>query len=348
MNQRDSDIVMAQRNPLYGLSILLIIFCHYGILKFGYVGVDIFVFLSGYSLARGYYEKELHVAPFYSRRFMRVYPTYWVVLIPYLFLYLGHVDRLDFSYILLNMAAYSNSFLFDKPNLVPGSWYLSLLLTLYVAYPVLHRLFKDSRNRFLVFMVLSLVVLLSQYLFIKRSMLMITLRIPLFLFGMYLSMLVTERDALIYKIKESRWLLPVVSTFLFLLLLFSMQYFSEDVKWHSGLLWWPSVILAPFCIYPIAKLLSVIAPKYLSILTVSGFCSLEMYLLHEPVKHIIEVIVDKADVIRHQYLLAVLLSLPATLLLSYIVRTSFVWFFGRQLLLARGTLRRPPWWPTER
>ena len=76
------------RTPLMGLATIWVSLFHFrcvmGVSPFGlfdamgYGGVDIFLFLSGFGLYVGY---KNDIKYFYKRRFLRIYPTYILVIL---------------------------------------------------------------------------------------------------------------------------------------------------------------------------------------------------------------------------------------------------------------------------
>lgn len=64
-----------------GVAILMIMFYHTGIAFFGDIGVELFFLLSGVGLAYSL-SKNGNVWHFYRKRFLRIIPTYLVVVIP--------------------------------------------------------------------------------------------------------------------------------------------------------------------------------------------------------------------------------------------------------------------------
>lgn len=75
-------LISKYRSALMGVAILLIIIHHLAekntILRIGYVGVDIFLFVSGLGLVFAW-KKLPDIKVFYKRRFLRVYPTWLLI-----------------------------------------------------------------------------------------------------------------------------------------------------------------------------------------------------------------------------------------------------------------------------
>lgn len=157
----DCSLLSKHRNALYGLSILWVLGIHtvelgshfhldwtFGlaalrpilfVVKWGNVGVDIFLFLSGISL---YFSmaKNDDVYRFIKRRFARVVPAVLVI------------DTWWWAYDLLvnhSSPALAVSRFTLTSLWVSGEqtiWFVSLLLVLYVAYPYVRRFLEAARN----------------------------------------------------------------------------------------------------------------------------------------------------------------------------------------------------------
>lgn len=133
---------------LKGFAILAIVFAHIGyylvtdhcflfpLSILAGVGVDLFLFLSGYGLTHSMIHKQPTVWQFYLRRVTRVFVPFWIVLGLLLL-----IDRLFLgrSYP-LNTILQSLIGFFPKANLYESLnapfWYLTLLIFYYLLYPL--------------------------------------------------------------------------------------------------------------------------------------------------------------------------------------------------------------------
>ena len=67
-----------------------------GFFQIGYTGVDFFFVLSGFIITYIHYhdiENRSNLALFFKKRFIRIYPIYWVISIAYLILYISVKDK---------------------------------------------------------------------------------------------------------------------------------------------------------------------------------------------------------------------------------------------------------------
>ena len=118
--------------------------------RFGYLGVDIFLFLSGLGLAVSLCRRErdaearrLHgYFMFLKARLFRVFPAYWLMILPYsLFLFLR--GRIPLSTLLWNCTG------LHYWVQAPGgfNWYISALLAFYLLAPCWHRVLRRCGHR---------------------------------------------------------------------------------------------------------------------------------------------------------------------------------------------------------
>jgi peptidoglycan/LPS O-acetylase OafA/YrhL len=134
---------------LKGFAILAIILSHVGYFlssdhRFLYplsilagVGVNLFLFLSGYGLTFAALRKKISTLEFYKRRLIKLFIPFWMVLavfllLDFLFLKIGY----SWSYIFRSFAGFFPSADLIKDINSPF-WYFSLILFYYLIFPVL-------------------------------------------------------------------------------------------------------------------------------------------------------------------------------------------------------------------
>lgn len=184
---------------------------------FGDHGVQLFLIISGFGLTWGLLQKGagpvLPLRSFYLRRFERIYPPYWM----------AHVIFFGLAFVLLTLEVRHTSLSFYVSltgfRLTPASfyaispswWYITLIVQLYLVYPLLWWLLKRlGANRFLI--VCAVVAfgiraaglwLLSDSVYLdmwSRGAIFIT-RLPEFVFGMALAVWLRDHHASV-----DRWL----------------------------------------------------------------------------------------------------------------------------------------------
>lgn len=152
LNANLSDL-STYRTQLMGMATLMIIICHAiayhvllpislaSLLRWGNLGVDIFLFLSGigayYSLNNYELNKKDGFTSYYKKRFYRVLTPYFVVYIPYclIFILLGKYSLSD-SLLCLSTLEY---WLFHR-----GAWFVSMILILYLIAPFLYKALSNK------------------------------------------------------------------------------------------------------------------------------------------------------------------------------------------------------------
>lgn len=130
---------------LSGIAIIMVILTHTGINIFypGFMGVDIFFFLSGFYLCNSY--KKHSLAEFYNRRFKRIIP---------MFLFLAIAMSIKFYYTNEKITIWdfignitTVSYYIPSSNFV--DWYLSSLFAFYLLYPLFYKLMSNKWNLYI-------------------------------------------------------------------------------------------------------------------------------------------------------------------------------------------------------
>lgn len=172
-----------------GCAILFVLLYHFfgctrnilGDLNIGYVGVDIFLFLSGYGLTKSFQKNKCHV--FYERRLKRLYPLYVVLVV--VFTFLKKDDSI--SHIIYNLSTLS-FFVNNGDSRV--DWYLQSLFILCLSFPVFYKLAMRRWSFFACFIIISLCLFKFKNFLIEHWWYACLLgRIPIFILGIqfYLS-----------------------------------------------------------------------------------------------------------------------------------------------------------------
>jgi len=109
----------------------------------GEVGVDVFLIVSGFMLARG--AQDLSWAQFVQRRLLRIYPAYWLALGVFLFLSMHYygVHRSSANLVLhvLGLHGFAREAYFSDIN--DSFWFISLIVMLYGVFLAIRRRLAD-------------------------------------------------------------------------------------------------------------------------------------------------------------------------------------------------------------
>lgn len=134
----------------YGIAILLVIFYHalcfghsflaFKVFKYGYIGVDIFLFFSGYGLCYSYEKSKL--INFYKKRVFRIIPLF-VIYASFKSVILSTIGKetlsvWDWFCNLTTLSYYQIGGVFID-------WYLCALLLLYIIFPIFRDFAKRTR-----------------------------------------------------------------------------------------------------------------------------------------------------------------------------------------------------------
>ena len=145
----------------------------------GNAGVDVFLFLSGYGL---YHSLAGHpgIRQFYSRRFLKILPPVLIVTILY-YGWTGTAGIREYTALNLHYALYHGSY--DMGQF----WYFSLLIVLYLLYPLIHRVvrrmdWKGALGLIVFFVAAALAIRMIDSTYFGKIEIALT-RVPVFIAG---------------------------------------------------------------------------------------------------------------------------------------------------------------------
>lgn len=166
----------------------------------GYIGVDVFLFLSGISMRyamKKYDNLNLHnIWNFYKRRVWKILKVYIVFCIPFLIvrdLIVGH----NFSKFVKQLCFFDDH--------VSSFWYLSAIIICYLIYPFIEKFLRDEKKN----IIIAVLVLYISSLFIMEKYVpeffgayeVLLTRIPIFVIGSLCSSKVYENE----KVTIGEW-----------------------------------------------------------------------------------------------------------------------------------------------
>jgi len=116
----------------------------------GYVGIGMFVFLSGYVTDLHYRNLSTRdeIVRFWKKRAVRVYPLYWVVLPLYLFIYRNQYS-LNGPEMLIHFAGAQMLMAPRFTTTIVTIWFVGMILLYYLIYPFLLKLSRGESRYFL-------------------------------------------------------------------------------------------------------------------------------------------------------------------------------------------------------
>jgi len=267
------------RQPLMGLSMLAIMLFHQWFFKsnpfpfnvfhnFGHWGVDIFLFLSGMGLTRSLQSNS--ISTFYKRRFFRIVPSCLIFGITkyILFILLG-------ASIIVRQALNIGIISIASMDL----WFIDAIIILYIISPFIYKFLREIP-------ILTAICILFVYFICSYwgpveapdritplGIISLTIkRLPVFSLGMYISISKKWNRSLMY-ISTSFLLLAIIMTI--------VKKMDFEIPYHYVI---HSLILAigtPAMILISIQLIRSLHPGIIKFLSIIGYYSLELYLVHE-------------------------------------------------------------------
>ena len=327
------------RTELMGFSILWIMLSHSNIyfpgfvspfniiIIIGYAGVDIFFLLSGIGLAFSLSKNDL-IGEFLSKRIIRVIPTFWVCLIIYtvkdlVFCQIDLTNRL-FSFIGMDFLLFGNL----------QYWFIPSIFICYLLAPGYFSLSKKHPRWLILLLPVLLAVFLSLLLIGTplSHLLILTVRIPIFLFGLYVGLLLVEnRNISILNNLYVNGVVLLLSTFILIMIFINTD---DSFRWYTGLWWYPTILMA----FPLCVLLAFFfnKPYRLSAMASNffkpfGACSLELYLIHgvffDGLAEVVPITEWGWNVLRiPEFLVCTLFSFVCSILLNRYISKIKAWF----------------------
>lgn len=156
-------------------------------ISYGTIGILLFVFTSGISLALNYpFLKKEDLKDFYKGRFLRIYPAYWMAIFFAISIKPVLLNQ-SFSFFdtfkLMSGMEALPSFSLDSLKINNNFWFISLIIQLYLLYPlILYAINKKPQITIFSLMIISSLscYLVADYLFLPNNWLVFSF---LFFFG---------------------------------------------------------------------------------------------------------------------------------------------------------------------
>ena len=270
-------LISKYKTELMGFAIFWVVLFHSGITvpylkeftSLGYGGVDIFFFLSGYGLFFSSVKNE-SVLGFYKKRFIRVFPTYMIVV----FIVMLGMGIFTWKTYLLNVSTvgyWINKSYFE--------WYVPALFAFYLCFPLIIKGFKHSPyvTILISFFVTAFLVSLKMHFHLHGMLSPFFIRIPIFMIGVLFGKYTYEKKQPVWINSISLYIIALLS----LAGLIFVQTCHSEWLWYYGLYWYPFFGITPgLCLFVIFILEKINAAFLFKVLAFLGSLSLEIYLLH--------------------------------------------------------------------
>lgn len=162
---------------LRGIAALLVVFFHatsnakvilnknfcFNFFSFGNAGVDIFFVLSGFIITYTSYnaiKKQVNFLPFLRRRFVRIFPTYWIIISLFLLVQIIFPAYYKTHYHFTALNFFSTYFLLPGHTMINGvSWTLSFEIFFYLLFSFAF-LISNKKVLFFLAVIFSLIIIL--------------------------------------------------------------------------------------------------------------------------------------------------------------------------------------------
>lgn len=305
------------RTPLMGFAMIWVMLFHLPIScsylnpikHLGYLGVDIFLFLSSYGLYYGFKKDNQCIKKFYKKRILRILPSYYFILV--LVFCTNSILASKCELKTLFQEATFLGFFFPQLHLPVFLWYI-----LYFIFPIIYqRLYLFKKNSCLLGIVLFVFcinyIMSTYYLknnLINNNFLLIFIpRIIPFVCGIVWAN--TEK----YKFNKTNILISFLIGIICLLSIYLSKKFLPDYYRLPFMLeYMPFIFALPFCIFSCAILFEYSPIFIQKIISYAGKYSLELYLIHES-------LYTYTFKIAHYYQLNSYYIFPFTLLICFIL-----------------------------
>lgn len=254
------------------------------ITRSGYLGVDIFLFLSAYGLYYGFQKDKKNINIFYKKRILRILPSYYFVL-GITFLLKSYINQ-DFNIISLLQQISMLGFLFPSLQWDYFLWYIPGTLLLYLLFPIFfHKLkyIKDPKYfTSITIFIFILNYLLTEHIFYnnyeKFSILLLIPRILPFLLGLIWANIENQYINKILNHQKSIIILFICAFTIILIAKMELSYYHLRLYMLEST---PFILALPGLFYIFISVYNRLNYKIQHIFTFMGTYSLELYLLHE-------------------------------------------------------------------
>ena len=280
--------ISSNRTYLMGIAMLIVLVYHLfcwvynpiGRFNIGFVGVDIFLFLSGFGLRESFERNSIR--KFYYNRIVRILPIYIVAVT---LTYLIFTTRWSFTSFINNLLTIG---IYTEGGINRYDWYLESLFTLYFTFPLFFYTRKTKYYGLAIFFIA--ILLLLHYIKIEWWHQCLISRIPIFFYG------------IIFK---------DISSYLFKLICIIGGVFYIPIASYS------SMFLASTTLVPLIIMLSLKTKKYLGeginrFINYLGEYSLEIYIANVAVSWTLK---THTYSIGMKLLLSIIIQIITTLIL---------------------------------
>ncbi|THB63082.1 MAG: hypothetical protein D6B27_12840 [Gammaproteobacteria bacterium] len=318
---------------IMGISMLWIMFFHAQVLivgpllvvkAIGYIGADIFFLISGIGSIFSY-SKSNSSSVFFGSRLRRLIPTFWICLLLFSIsdAYLGSFNTTKFL-----LAFGGLDFLFCGDI---KTWFIPAILVCYSVF-LIHIKLADKIGNHKSLLGIAVIAILFSVSIINSSLshlLIMTIRIPIFLLGVYIgNLILNNKDSEILNSVCMNIIVLIISM-LALVVVFSFYSKGQAFYFATGIYWYPMILMVYPVTYFMGKLIAVFDKIniFRAAARLLGKHSLELYLIHTMIymyADTLPFVQMEMNISRFpEYLIYGLITLLISIMLQKIVKTFF-------------------------
>ena len=289
------DLISKYRQTLMGFAILLIMFCHMdvaqghngmevttlsGILHIFTVGVDIFMFLSGFGLYYSFKKNTISYLAFEKKRLLRILPIYLIIGGATYAIYDLFIHQFGMIKFLSDI-----TFISWIKGESTKYWYILAIIAFYLVFPVLFCFIDSGKHRLLKTIAFSLswwVIeeLLSAHIGAVGNFRIALARLPIFVIGLYCGSLSFEKK----QLKKSFLIAMLIFGYLMFLVMRTtwMKPIAEYFYYPGRAALAVSIIITVISLFEFSeKYITNVSHIFNIVLGWFGGLTLELYLLHQ-------------------------------------------------------------------
>ncbi len=277
---------------------------------FGWTGVTLFFIISGFLIHLGYLRNQdsFSIRTFYSKRFWRIFPAYWLALFFFCFctggFWLYFFYRTGFENFVLHVFALHNLLPATFYTINPSYWSIAVEVQLYLIYPVL--LYVRKRigigKTFILILLLSLTTLMLEIIFDNKNVFGYRYSVIEFWFEWAAGAYMAEAYFNDKRILKNAGLLI---SLLLLLLLIPGKYF---VYTNYFLIYIATLSWVIFIDWLLGNKKIKMESRFSKLIINIGLCSYSIYLIHQP---FLFDMVNFFNIISNKHLTRILNIVPA-------------------------------------
>jgi len=272
----------------YSISKYIILFFYNDNWFIGKTGVSLFLIISGAALMYTY-DGNFHLIDYFKKRFMSIYPMFWIAYIA-TFLYYFYVNKsyvftipkIRFLLTIIGIDGYTS---WKISNFyILGEWFLGFIIILYLCFPILIKAINKFPKALLIVTIIAYVITLQTYNSEMKIDLNLFARLTEFLFGMYFIKYIKKvkfpmfivsfiASIILFFIKidlQQMYLTTISGIFLFIVFV----YIAQNIKSNRFKNPWETISKYSYAIFLIQHVVIIqVLSKFTTLSRIESYCS---------------------------------------------------------------------------